>query len=187
MLNIYSQSTGERGELSCGWAFLKLSDGSGNPLPNRCVTHHFSCWVCVNFEKTLILLWLFKTPNRCLCVYVYVWRTYELQVNGGTPYEKYVTVEASMAKGCKHTQLRSAQSRPNPVKWSDFIVFEFIYTVWIVLFLSFYQHLFVSAPTGVFKQIFQASRQPKLIVKLKSANSQIRTQLRWEYLHPFVV
>ncbi|XP_056903466.1 nephrocystin-1 [Takifugu flavidus] len=86
-------STGERGELSCGWAFLKLSDGSGNPLPNR---------------------------------------TYELQVNGGTPYEKYVTVEASMAKG---------------------------------------------SPTGVFKQIFQASRQPKLIVKLKSANSQIRTQL----------
>lgn len=35
MLNIYSQSTGERGELSCGWAFLKLSDDSGNPLSNR--------------------------------------------------------------------------------------------------------------------------------------------------------
>lgn len=98
------------------------------------VTHHFSCWVCLNFEKNVILLWLFKTPNLCLCVCVCVWRTYELQVNGGTPYEKYVTVEASMAKGCKHTQPRSAQSRLNSVKWSDFIVFECIYTVWIVLF-----------------------------------------------------
>lgn len=29
------QSTGERGELSCGWAFFKLTDDTGNPLPNR--------------------------------------------------------------------------------------------------------------------------------------------------------
>ncbi|XP_037128601.1 nephrocystin-1 isoform X2 [Syngnathus acus] len=28
-------STGERGDLSCGWAFLKLNDAAGNPLPNR--------------------------------------------------------------------------------------------------------------------------------------------------------
>ncbi|XP_041865417.1 nephrocystin-1 [Melanotaenia boesemani] len=53
-------STGERGDLSCGWAFLKLTDDAGNPLPSR---------------------------------------TYELPVNGGTPYEKDVTVEASVTKG----------------------------------------------------------------------------------------
>lgn len=29
------QSTGEKGDLSCGWAFLKLTDDTGNPLPNR--------------------------------------------------------------------------------------------------------------------------------------------------------
>ncbi|KAM9727656.1 nephrocystin-1 [Menidia menidia] len=53
-------STGERGELSCGWAFLKLSDDAGNPLLNR---------------------------------------TYELPVNGGTPYEKDVSVAAAGLKG----------------------------------------------------------------------------------------
>uniref|UniRef100_A0A8C9YCF0 Nephronophthisis 1 n=1 Tax=Sander lucioperca TaxID=283035 RepID=A0A8C9YCF0_SANLU len=31
-------STGERGDLSCGWSFLKLTDDTGNPLPNRCET-----------------------------------------------------------------------------------------------------------------------------------------------------
>uniref|UniRef100_UPI0037E78EC8 nephrocystin-1 n=1 Tax=Semicossyphus pulcher TaxID=241346 RepID=UPI0037E78EC8 len=53
-------STGERGDLSCGWAFLKLTDDSGNPLPNR---------------------------------------TYDLPVNGGTPYEKDVAVEATLIRG----------------------------------------------------------------------------------------
>ncbi|XP_039994224.1 nephrocystin-1 isoform X2 [Xiphias gladius] len=86
-------STGERGDLSCGWAFLKLTDDTGNPIPNR---------------------------------------TYELPVNGGTPYEKDVAVEASVPRG---------------------------------------------SPAGVFQQILQARRQPKLIVKLKSANSRTRTQL----------
>uniref|UniRef100_A0AAQ6A8S8 SH3 domain-containing protein n=1 Tax=Amphiprion ocellaris TaxID=80972 RepID=A0AAQ6A8S8_AMPOC len=84
-------STGERGDLSCGWAFLKLTDDAGKPLPNR---------------------------------------TYELPVNGGTPYETDVAVEASATKGC-----------------------------------------------GVFQQMLQARRQPKLIVKLKSTNSRTRTQL----------
>ncbi|CAN9499587.1 unnamed protein product [Ophioblennius macclurei] len=28
-------STGERGDLSCGWAFLKLTDDAGNPIPTR--------------------------------------------------------------------------------------------------------------------------------------------------------
>ncbi|XP_025753401.1 nephrocystin-1 isoform X1 [Oreochromis niloticus] len=86
-------STGERGDLSCGWAFLKLTDDAGNPLPNR---------------------------------------TYELPVNGGTPYEKDVAVEASATRG---------------------------------------------SPSGVFQQMLQARRQPKLIVKLKSANSRTQTQL----------
>ncbi|XP_067466719.1 nephrocystin-1 isoform X2 [Thunnus thynnus] len=86
-------STGERGDLSCGWAFLKLTDDTGNPLPNR---------------------------------------TYELPVNGGTPYEKDVAVEASVTRG---------------------------------------------SPGGVFQQMLQSRRQPKLIVKLKSTNSRTRTQL----------
>ncbi|XP_036980006.1 nephrocystin-1 isoform X2 [Acanthopagrus latus] len=86
-------STGERGDLSCGWAFLKLTDDAGNPLPNR---------------------------------------TYELPVNGGTPYEKDVTVEASVTRG---------------------------------------------SPAGVFQQLLQARRQPKLLVKIKSVNSRIRAQL----------
>ncbi|XP_042358303.1 nephrocystin-1 [Plectropomus leopardus] len=86
-------STGERGDLSCGWTFLKLTDDAGNPLPNR---------------------------------------TYELPVNGGTPYEKDVAMEASVTRG---------------------------------------------TPAGVFQQMLQARRQPKLIVKLKSANSRTRTQL----------
>lgn len=86
-------STGERGDLSCGWVFLKLFDESGNLLPNR---------------------------------------TYELPVNGGTPYEKDVSVEASVSKG---------------------------------------------SPTGVFQQMLQARRQPKLTIKLRSADSRTRTQL----------
>ncbi|XP_047458494.1 nephrocystin-1 isoform X2 [Mugil cephalus] len=53
-------STGERGDLSCGWAFLKLTDDTGNSLSNR---------------------------------------TYELPVNGGTPYERDVALEASATRG----------------------------------------------------------------------------------------
>ncbi|XP_029306247.1 nephrocystin-1 isoform X2 [Cottoperca gobio] len=86
-------STGERGDLSCGWAFLKLMDDTGNPLPNK---------------------------------------TYELPVNGGMPFEKDVTVEASVSRG---------------------------------------------SPAGVFQQMLQARRQPKLIIKIKSASSRTRTQL----------
>ncbi|XP_069000392.1 nephrocystin-1 isoform X2 [Embiotoca jacksoni] len=86
-------STGERGDLSCGWAFLKLTDDAGNPLTNR---------------------------------------TFELPVNGGTPFEKDVAVEVSVTRG---------------------------------------------SPGGVFQQMLQARRQPRLIVKLRSANSRTRTQL----------
>ncbi|XP_034754745.1 nephrocystin-1 isoform X3 [Etheostoma cragini] len=86
-------STGERGDLSCGWSFLKLTDDTGNPLPNR---------------------------------------TYELPVNGGTPYEKDVAVEASVTRG---------------------------------------------SPAGVFQQMLQDRRQPRIIIKMKSSNSRTRTQL----------
>ncbi|XP_069811146.1 nephrocystin-1 isoform X2 [Dendropsophus ebraccatus] len=52
-------STGERGELSCGWTFLKLFDVNGIPLPSR---------------------------------------TYELTLNGGTPYERGVEVDPSISR-----------------------------------------------------------------------------------------
>uniref|UniRef100_A0A2I3N7I1 Nephrocystin-1 n=1 Tax=Papio anubis TaxID=9555 RepID=A0A2I3N7I1_PAPAN len=52
-------STGERGELSCGWVFLKLFDASGVPIPAK---------------------------------------TYELFLNGGTPYEKGVDVDPSVSR-----------------------------------------------------------------------------------------
>uniref|UniRef100_A0A8C3W0K2 Nephrocystin-1 n=1 Tax=Catagonus wagneri TaxID=51154 RepID=A0A8C3W0K2_9CETA len=52
-------STGERGELSCGWVFLKLFDASGIPVPAK---------------------------------------TYELFLNGGTPYETGVEVDPSVSR-----------------------------------------------------------------------------------------
>ncbi|XP_078300868.1 nephrocystin-1 isoform X2 [Panthera onca] len=52
-------STGERGELSCGWVFLKLFDAGGLPIPAK---------------------------------------TYELFLNGGTPYEKGVEVDPSVSR-----------------------------------------------------------------------------------------
>ncbi|XP_068088361.1 nephrocystin-1 isoform X2 [Hyperolius riggenbachi] len=52
-------STGERGELSCGWTFLKLFDVNGIPIPSK---------------------------------------TYELTLNGGTPYEQGVEVDPSILR-----------------------------------------------------------------------------------------
>ncbi|KAG9341788.1 hypothetical protein JZ751_018510, partial [Albula glossodonta] len=52
-------STGERGDLSCGWAFLRLFDVSSVPVP---------------------------------------YRTYELAVHGGTPYETGVDVDPSITR-----------------------------------------------------------------------------------------
>uniref|UniRef100_A0A8C3JZI9 Nephrocystin 1 n=1 Tax=Calidris pygmaea TaxID=425635 RepID=A0A8C3JZI9_9CHAR len=52
-------STGERGELSCGWAFLKLFTSDGMPVPSK---------------------------------------TYELLLNGGTPYERGVEVDPSISR-----------------------------------------------------------------------------------------
>ncbi|KAF3841854.1 hypothetical protein F7725_023805 [Dissostichus mawsoni] len=86
-------STGDRGDLSCGWAYLNLTDDSGNPLPNR---------------------------------------TYELTLNSGSPFEAEVPMEIAATRG---------------------------------------------SPASVFQQMLQARRQPKLIIKLKSANSRTRTQL----------
>ncbi|XP_064227757.1 nephrocystin-1-like isoform X1 [Aotus nancymaae] len=58
-ISYISNSTGERGELSCGWVFLKLFDASGVPIPAK---------------------------------------TYELFLNGGTPYEKAVDVDPSVSR-----------------------------------------------------------------------------------------
>ncbi|KAJ6666988.1 hypothetical protein lerEdw1_018990 [Lerista edwardsae] len=52
-------STGEKGELSCGWTFLKLFDSNGLPISSK---------------------------------------TYELLLNGGTPYEKGVEVDPSISR-----------------------------------------------------------------------------------------
>ncbi|XP_038186387.1 nephrocystin-1 isoform X3 [Arvicola amphibius] len=69
-------STGERGELSCGWVFLKLFDASGFPIPAK---------------------------------------TYELFLNGGTPYEKGIEVDPSVsrrAQGSVFRQMISMRRQP---------------------------------------------------------------------------
>ncbi|KAL4640774.1 nephrocystin-1 isoform X2 [Arapaima gigas] len=69
-------STGERGDLSCGWAFLKLFDASGAPVPHR---------------------------------------THELNVNGGTPYERGVDVDPSISRratGSVFHQMLASRKQP---------------------------------------------------------------------------
>ncbi|XP_058390562.1 nephrocystin-1 isoform X1 [Diceros bicornis minor] len=69
-------STGDRGELSCGWVFLKLFDASGIPIPAK---------------------------------------TYELFLNGGTPYEKGVEVDPSVsrrAQGSIFYQMMTMRRQP---------------------------------------------------------------------------
>ncbi|XP_012582759.1 PREDICTED: nephrocystin-1 isoform X3 [Condylura cristata] len=71
-----NKSTGERGELSCGWVFLKLFDDSGIPIPAK---------------------------------------TYELFLNGGTPYEKGVEVDPSLsrrAQGSVFHQMMTMRRQP---------------------------------------------------------------------------
>ncbi|XP_077891640.1 uncharacterized protein LOC144372096 isoform X2 [Ictidomys tridecemlineatus] len=58
-LEFLRNSTGERGELSCSWVFLRIFDASGVPIPAK---------------------------------------TYELFLNGGTPYEKGVEVDPSVSR-----------------------------------------------------------------------------------------
>ncbi|XP_030643339.1 nephrocystin-1 [Chanos chanos] len=89
-------STGERGDLSCGWAFLKLFDKNGTPIPLR---------------------------------------TQELTVHGGTPYERDVEMDTTSTKRASAT------------------------------------------PTGVLQQMLMARKLPKLLVKLKSPSTRIRTLL----------
>lgn len=43
----------------------------------------------------------------CISLTSAVYRTYELQVNGGTPYEKNVELETSVRRGCKKKQVQS--------------------------------------------------------------------------------
>ncbi|XP_077648012.1 nephrocystin-1-like isoform X1 [Urocitellus parryii] len=71
-----SKSTGERGELSCGWVFLRLFDASGVPIPAK---------------------------------------TYELFLNGGTPYEKGVEVDPSVSRreqGSVFQQMMTMRRQP---------------------------------------------------------------------------
>lgn len=42
---------------------------------------------------------------------VCVYRTYELLVNGGTPYEKDVAVEASVTRECMNTQQPATKTK----------------------------------------------------------------------------
>ncbi|XP_068864897.1 nephrocystin-1 isoform X1 [Aphelocoma coerulescens] len=63
-------STGERGELSCGWTFLKLFTSSGIPVPSK-----LGDW--------------FPRPGI---------RMYELVLSGGTPYERGVEVDPSISR-----------------------------------------------------------------------------------------
>ncbi|KAM9156426.1 nephrocystin-1 isoform 2-T2 [Pangshura tecta] len=68
--------TGERGELSCGWAFLKLFDSSGIPVSSK---------------------------------------TYELLLNGGTPYERGVEVDPSISRRASSSvfhQMITLKKRP---------------------------------------------------------------------------
>ncbi|KAG1663730.1 Nephrocystin-1 [Nymphon striatum] len=65
-------STGEKGELSCGWVSQRLLDDTGLPVPNR---------------------------------------TKDLYVNGGTPFEKGVEVDPSVAKKEASTTLRAIISK----------------------------------------------------------------------------
>ncbi|XP_077891792.1 nephrocystin-1-like isoform X14 [Ictidomys tridecemlineatus] len=75
-LEFLRNSTGERGELSCGWVFLRLFDASGVPIPAK---------------------------------------TYELFLNGGTPYEKGVEVDPSVsrrAQGSVFQQMMTMRRQP---------------------------------------------------------------------------
>nr|XP_058134067.1 nephrocystin-1 isoform X2 [Dasypus novemcinctus] len=69
-------STGERGELSCGWAALRLFDASGLPIPAK---------------------------------------TYELFLNGGTPYETGVELDPAASRrahGSVFHQMMTMRRRP---------------------------------------------------------------------------
>ncbi|NXA51474.1 NPHP1 protein, partial [Nothocercus julius] len=69
-------STGERGEISCGWVFLKLFTSDGVPIPSK---------------------------------------TYELLLNGGTPYERGVEVDPSIsrrASGSAFHQILTFRKQP---------------------------------------------------------------------------
>ncbi|XP_051831753.1 nephrocystin-1 isoform X1 [Antechinus flavipes] len=69
-------STDEKGELSCGWVFLKLFDANGIPVPPK---------------------------------------TYELYLNGGTPYEKGIEVDPSFSRraaGSVFQQMMTLRKQP---------------------------------------------------------------------------
>ncbi|XP_035388747.1 nephrocystin-1 isoform X2 [Electrophorus electricus] len=75
-------STGQRGNLSCGWSFLQLLDDSGTLLPLR------ELWNCVCV---------------CVCVRAHSCRTHELTVHGGTPYEREADIDGTSSKRGSNT------------------------------------------------------------------------------------
>uniref|UniRef100_A0A670Y7Y6 Nephrocystin-1 n=1 Tax=Pseudonaja textilis TaxID=8673 RepID=A0A670Y7Y6_PSETE len=64
----YHNSTGERGELSCGWAFLKLFDSSGFPIPSKilmsvCLTVHIISFTKASSNVFQHMITLRKQPQ----------------------------------------------------------------------------------------------------------------------------
>lgn len=47
----------------------------------------------------------------------HVFRTYELPVNGGTPYDKDVTLETSVSRGCKSIRKSNVVMTPENLCW----------------------------------------------------------------------
>jgi len=86
------QSTGERGDLSCGWAFLKLFDESGAPITLR-YTHI----PLLQFDWcTLVLLVPYILAHKIQ--YMHVCRTQELTIHGGTPFERDTDMDTTSTK-----------------------------------------------------------------------------------------
>lgn len=89
-------------------------------------------------------------------------------MNGGTPYEKDVFVEASAGRKCEGGKNNLMKACVRIVHFNRVVK---------KVFKSLFGCVF-SFSSAVFQQMLQGKRQPKLNVKLKSTNSRTRSQLR---------